>query len=487
MNFKQKIQVLLSSNNYLIYIETEEEERLEYILNTISNKKLKKNICNWNFVDGYINNPNYIQKGKKNPLEALEIISSNKDSNIDIFFLKDFYYFINDISISRKLKNTEKWLKKYRKYIIISGQVKQIPYELKEYITYIKFPLPNKEEIISEISRFINNSSKKYKNVQDNIHRAYIGYTINKIRKSISQLLVLNLSEADIIQKILKEKEEIIAQTDMLEFYSTNKTKINVGGLVNLKKWLKVRRLTFTKQATMYGARVPKGILLVGIQGTGKSLSAKAISKEWNLPLLKLDISKIFAGILGESENKINKAIETSESISPCILWIDEIDKIFTQNINNTDSGTTLRVTNIFLTWLSEKKKKVFVIATANNINNLPIEILRKGRFDEIFFVDLPKFYERINIFQIHLREVRPLTWHKYNIYYLSKISRKFSGAEIEQSIIEAMYEGFYHNREFTTKDIEKAINNMIPLSKTEIEKIDKLRKWGHSGKIRLA
>lgn len=487
MDFTKEIRVLLSSNNYLIYIETQEEERLEYILNTINDQQFKTNICNWNFIDGYINNPNYIQKGKKNPLEALDIIFSNEDSNAKIFLLKDFYHFINDVSISRKLKNTEKWLKKYKKYIIISGQGKQIPYELKEYITYIKLPLPNKKEIIIEISRFIDNSHNKYKQVKDKICRAYIGYTINRIRKSISQLIVLNLSETDIIQKILKEKEAFITQTDMLEFYSTNKTKINVGGLGNLKKWLKVRQLTFTKQASVYGARIPKGILLVGIQGTGKSLSAKAISTEWNLPLLKLNISKSFAGILGESENKINKAIETSESIAPCVLWIDEIDKIFTQNINNTDSGTTLRVTNIFLTWLSEKKKDVFVIATANNINNLPIEILRKGRFDEIFFVDLPKFHERINIFQIHLKKVRPLTWYKYNIYYLSKISKKFSGAEIEQSIIEAMYEGFYQNREFTTKDIEKAINEMIPLSTTEIEKIDKLRKWGHSGKIRLA
>nr|CRF40022.1 Hypothetical protein ycf46 [Laurencia snackeyi] len=486
-NFKKEIQVLLSSNNYLIYIETQEEERLEHILHTINDQQLNKNICNWNFIDGYINNPNYIKKGKKNPLEALDAISSKNDSNIKIFFLKDFYYFINDISISRKLKNTEKWLKKYRKYIIITGQGKQIPYELKEYITYIKLPLPNKKEINTEISRFFDKSDNKYKKVKDDICKAYIGYTINTIRKSISQFIILNLSEVDIVSKILKEKEKIIAQTDILEFYPTNKTEINVGGLVNLKKWLKVRKLTFTKQANAYGTRIPRGILLVGIQGTGKSLSAKAIATEWNLPLLKLDISKIFAGILGESESKINKAIEMSESISPCILWIDEIDKIFTQNINNTDSGTTLRVTNIFLTWLSEKKNDVFIIATANNIYNLPIEILRKGRFDEIFFVDLPKFKERINIFQIHLKKVRPLTWYKYNIYYLSKISRKFSGAEIEQSIIEAMYEGFYENREFTTKDIEQAINNMIPLSTTEIEKINKLRKWGHSGKIRLA
>nr|ARW68607.1 hypothetical protein [Palisada sp.] len=487
MDFIQDIKVLLSSNNFLIYIETEEEERLEYILKKINDGELKKNICIWNFIDGYTNNPNYIQKGIKNPLETLELISNSENSNIKIFFLKDFCHFINDMSISRKLKNTEKWLKKHNKYIIISGQRRNIPHELREYITYIKLPLPNTKEIKTEIDLFINTSNNKYQKIKENVYRAYIGYTISKIRKSISQLIINDSSESNIIDNILKEKEKFIEQTDILDFYYNHEQIVKVGGLTNLKEWIKIRQLAFTKKATMYGAKIPKGILLVGIQGTGKSLSAKAISIEWNLPLLKLDISKIFAGILGESENKIKRAIETSESISPCVLWIDEIDKVFTHNLNNNDSGTTLRVTNIFLTWLSEKKRNVFVIATANTINNLPIEILRKGRFDEIFFVDLPKFHERMNIFQIHLKKIRPLTWQKYNIYYLSKLTRKFSGAEIEQSIMEGMYSGFYKNREFTTQDIAQAIKNMIPLSTIEGEKISKLRKWGHSGKVKLA
>nr|YP_009391548.1 hypothetical protein [Laurenciella marilzae]ARW59692.1 hypothetical protein [Laurenciella marilzae] len=487
MDFQEEIQILLSSNNFLVYIETEEEDRLEHILYQINDKQFKKGICTWNFIDGYTNNPNYLQRGKKNPLETLETISKQEDSSIKIFFLKDFYHFINDMSVSRQLKNTEQWLRQYKKHIIISGRGKKIPQELKEYITYIKLPLPNRKEVAIEISRFIDTSGNKYKEIKDQINEAYLGYTIKRIRKSISQLIVRNLPETDIIQHILKEKEKLIEQTDILEFFYTNKKIIKVGGLNNLKHWLKVRQLAFTKEATIYGAKIPRGILLVGIQGTGKSLSAKAISIEWNLPLLKLNMGKIFTGILGESETKIKKAIETSESISPCILWIDEIDKVFTQNINNNDSGTTLRVTNIFLTWLSEKKKDVFIIATANTISNLPIEILRKGRFDEIFFVDLPKFWERANIFQIHLKRIRPLTWYKYNIYYLSKLSRKFSGAEIEQSILEGMYAGLYQSREFTTADIAQAIHNMIPLSITEIEKIDKLRKWGYSGRIKLA
>nr|ARW60102.1 hypothetical protein [Laurencieae sp.] len=487
MNFEQEIMSLLSSNNFIIYIETEEEERLQYILKTINNKQFDKKICSWNFIDGYTDNPNYIQSGIKNPLETLEVISNIDDTNIQIFFLKDFYNFINDLSIGRKLKNTQDWLKKHNKYIIMSGIGKKIPSTLKEYITYIKLPLPNKKEVLNEIERFISTSSQKYQDLQENICKAYIGYTINKIRKSISQIVTDNLPEDKIMKHIIKEKEKFIEQTNILELHYPSEDTIEIGGLTNLKHWLKIRYSVFTKNAVNYGIKIPKGIILVGIQGTGKSLSAKAISIKWKLPLLKLDISKIFAGILGESESKIKKVIETCETISPCVLWIDEIDKIFIQNINHNDSGTTSRVTNIFLTWLSEKKKDVFIIATANTINNLPVEILRKGRFDEIFFVDLPRLRERMNIFQIHLKKVRPFTWYKYNIYYLGKLSRKFSGAEIEQSIIEGMYIGFYQNREFTTRDIEKAIKNMIPLSMTEEQKILKLREWGYSGKIKLA
>ena len=487
MNFKEKIKVLLLSNNFLIHIETEEEERLEYILNQVNNEIFKQNICIWNFIDGYTNNPNYTKKGIKNPLETLDAISNNENTNVNIFFLKDFCYFINDIGVTRKLKNIDQWLKKHKKYIIMSGKGKKIPNELKEYIKEVKLPLPNEKEIKNEIQRFIDVSDIKYKIVKDDISRAYAGYTINRIRKSVSTLIIDNLSETNIVEKILEERENIVKRTNLLEFYYKNEKPIKIGGLTNLKNWLKIRKLSLNKKAIMYGAKPPKGIILVGIQGTGKSISAKAIAMEWNLPLVKLDISKIFSGLLGESENKVKTAIEMCESISPCILWIDEIDKIFIKNVTNNDSGTTLRVTNILLTWLSEKKKDVFIIATANTIKNLPIEILRKGRFDEIFFVDLPKFKERINIFYIHLKKIRPLTWYEYNIYYLSKLTKKFSGAEIEQAIIDGMYRGLYQKREFTTKDIVNAIKQMIPLSKTEEERIIKLRQWGYSGKVKLA
>ncbi len=487
MNFAKEIKILLTSNNFLVYISTEEENRLEYILKYTTDKLFKQKIFVWNFIDGYIENPNQSLNCKQNPLEALDTISYYHNTKIKAFILKDFHHFLNDISINRKLKNLYNYLKNNNQYVILCGGNTNIPLELKEYIKYMKMPLPNEKEILDEIKFFLqktNISSIDYKNI---IARSYKGLSIERVRKSISRIILTKLSEQDVIKEILQEKQKIFDNTEGLEFYLPTNSKLEIGGLSNLKKWLTVRKFTFTKKAYAYGITMPRGILLVGIQGTGKSLSAQIISLKWDLPLFKMDISKVFASVLGESENKIKKIINTCTQNSPCILWIDEIDKIFNELNNNNDSGTKQRVTNIFLTWLSEKQEEVFIFATANTINKLPIELLRKGRFDEIFFVDLPNFVERLQIFEIHLKKVRPTTWNKYNIYYLSKISKGFSGAEIQQVITEAMYIAFYEKREFNTIDIINAITKMIPLSKTERNKILSLRHWGYSGKVNIA
>lgn len=231
----------------------------------------------------------------------------------------------------------------------------------------------------------------------------------------------------------------------------------------------------------------PRGLLLIGIQGTGKSLTAKAIATEWQLPLLKLDVGKLFGGIIGESESRLRQMIEVAEAISPCILWIDEIDKAFSINDNKGDSGTSNRILATFISWLSEKTKPVFVVATANNIDLLPLELIRKGRFDEIFFLDLPKKREREQIFKIHIQEFRPKTWNMFDYSKLALLSECFSGAEIRQSIIEGMYHAFYEKREFTTEDICFALRELIPLAQLENNQTLKLQSWASSGRIRSA
>jgi SpoVK/Ycf46/Vps4 family AAA+-type ATPase len=217
-------------------------------------------------------------------------------------------------------------------------------------------------------------------------------------------------------------------------------------------------------------------LLLIGLQGTGKSLTAKAIANDWKLPLLKLDVGKLFGGIVGESESRLR-----------CILWIDEIDKAFSSSESKGDSGTSNRVLGTFVSWLSEKTKPVFVIATANSIDSLPLEIIRKGRFDEVFFLDLPQKVEREEIFKIHLQQFRPSTWENFHYSELAQLTESFSGAEIRQTIIEAMYQAFYEKREFTTNDIRNAVAELIPLAKIENAQMLKLKKWATSGRIRLA
>jgi SpoVK/Ycf46/Vps4 family AAA+-type ATPase len=289
------------------------------------------------------------------------------------------------------------------------------------------------------------------------------------------------------IKLLLNEKKQIISQTEILEYWSVDDTISKIGGVDNLKNWLKKRQTSFGIQAYNYGLPTPRGLLLVGIQGTGKSLTAKAISNEWELPLLKLDVGKLFGGIVGESESRLRQMIEVAETISPCILWIDEIDKAFSNSNSTGDSGTSNRVLATFISWLSEKTKPVFVVATANNVDILPLEIIRKGRFDEIFFLDLPQKQEREQIFRIHIQEFRPNRWELFDYSKLAQLSEAFSGAEIRQSIIEAMYHAFYEEREFTTEDICLALTQLIPLSQLETNQTLRLKNWAVSGRIRLA
>ena len=486
MNFETEIILSISSKLSILYVITNEEQRLEHILSKVSQKIFKTSIATWDFINGYSNNPNESQKAIRNPLQALEIIEQYS-SNPKIFLLKDYHVFLNDSSIIRQIKNLKISLKQTNNCIIISSYSSQIPSMLNDCIYTLNMPLPNEYEIEIEVKKILSMTQLNNIDQINLLTNAYKGFSINKIRESLSYIILSNQSFNESISYIEKEKRKIIQQTDILDFYPRTNNLKDLGGLYNLKQWLNIRKCAFSDKANNYGLPNPKGLLLVGIQGTGKSLSAKAISQEWNLPLFKLDISKIFASLVGESEKRLRKAIEMSEQCKPCILWIDEIDKAFTREQSFNDSNTTNRVLGIFLTWLSEKRSSVFVVATANNLTNLPMEITRKGRFDEIFFLDLPQYPERIQIFTIHLKKIRPLTWFNYDINYLSRITSQFSGAEIEQVIIEAMYYSFDEDREFTTQDIIKSINKTVPISFVDQDKIRKLQEWAYSGKVRIA
>jgi len=252
-----------------------------------------------------------------------------------------------------------------------------------------------------------------------------------------------------------------------------------VGGLANLKSWLHKRKNAFTESAAQYGLpENPKGLLIIGIQGGGKSRASKAIASYWSLPLLRLDIGKIFSGIVGSSEENLRSVIKTAESVAPCIMWLDEIDKAFSSTNFSSDSGTSSRIFGTFLTWMQEKKAPVFVVATANDVSNLPPELIRKGRFDDIFFVDLPDDDERSEIWEIHLKQ-RNFNLHDFHLPSLVEHSIGFTGAEIEAAIISGMYEGFSDEmRPINTVDILRELKESVPIYITMKEKIEALRKW---------
>jgi len=489
MTFNNELNLFLKARYPIIYINTIEEDRVEYVIRKNVKTNLKRSIYSWDFVDGYTNNPNNQGFGNRNPLQALELIERLNPETPAIFLLKDFNRFLNDLAISRKLRNLSRLLKLQPKTIIIIGSELNIPLELQDLITVLQFQLPTEEEIILELQRLIKSLKIKVDTkLFESLTRSCQGMSLERIRRVLSKIIATYKTiNENSISILLNEKKQIISQTEILEYSSVNEKFDNLGGLKNLKEWLKKRQTAFSSQAINYGLPTPRGLLLIGIQGTGKSLTAKAIANDWKLPLLKLDVGKLFGGIVGESESRLRQMISVTETISPCILWIDEIDKAFNNSQNRGDGGTSNRVLGTFVTWLSEKTKPVFVIATANSIDYLPLEIIRKGRFDEIFFLDLPQRSEREEIFKIHLQQFRPGSWKNFNYKELAQITDSFSGAEIRQAIIEAMYQAFSEKREFTTNDIKESIKDSIPLANIENDQMLKLKEWATSGRIRLA
>jgi ATP-dependent 26S proteasome regulatory subunit len=487
MTFEEELLLLIKTKSPFIYIVSSEEERVEYAIRKLMIASINRFVYTWDFVNGF--NPMIGSEGfRRNPFEALTRIRTVFPSLPALFIFKDYSTFFSDLSISRELRNLIPTLRSQPKTIIFINDEKQVPIDIIDKFVFLELSLPTVSEIEKELSRLLQTLGQPIEqNHFDLLVNSCQGLSLEKIRymiaKSISLNKKINLSTVDLI---LEEKRQKISQTEVLEFWRTSDSLKDIGGLEGLKGWLSKRRLHFTESAKNYGLPMPRGILLVGVQGTGKSMTAKAIANDWFLPLLRLDTGRLFGGVVGESERRIREMIEITESLAPCILWIDEIEKSLSASSQTGDSGTSNRIVSTLLTWLAEKKSFVFVVATANNLESLQLEFIRKGRFDEIFFLDLPTKNERSSIFEVHLKSFRPESWFTYDINELSRLTPYFSGAEIRQLIIEAMYQAFSENREFKTQDIINEIDNCIPLAKLNQEAIQRLQSWARSGRIRL-
>ena len=485
----EQIDVMIRARYPILYIVSSEEARVIKLLE--KNFSEEKKIYVWSQTSGFRNVADYDQIGTEQsfPLEALRYIHENKENAI--FILSDFHTFLTerDPDVIRLLKELSEVLKKSKKNVVILSPILSIPPELEKEITIIDFPLPDNAEInqiLERIHRVILNQNKvKIKlneEKKEQIIKTLAGLTQNEIENVLYKSLV---EEKDYsLDIIIKEKEQIIRKTGILEYFHSQENLNQIGGLSNLKNWIIKRKHAFKDKARNFGLPYPKGLLLIGVQGCGKSLCCKAIANIWNFPLLRLDVGAIFQGIVGSSENNIRKAIKLAESIAPCILWVDEIEKGFAgvQTSSFSDAGTTARVFGTFLTWMQEKTAPVFVVATANRIDILPPEFLRKGRFDEIFFIDLPNKQERREIFEIHLKK-RKREVTKFDLDALVDSSERFSGAEIESAVISALFDAYEDNLQNEKNDLETRhilanLETLVPLATFMKEEIEGMRRW---------
>ena len=435
-----------------------------------------------------------------NPINALAYIEDfNKPA---ILILKDVHSLLGakggrtDYDFIRKIRDVAGSLKnaEFPKNVVITAPSLLLPDDLQKDITVVDFNLPTLEELKNLLNEMIEMNEGTgitiglNENSKEKLCKAAQGLTLQEAENAFARAMVTTgqLTEEE-LEIILEEKCQVIKKTGILEFVNTNLKIDDVGGLENLKRWLTKRNNSWLDKAQEdYNLPAPKGVLVTGISGTGKSLTAKAISSMWQLPLLRLDVGKIFSGLVGSSEENMRKAIQTAEAVAPSILWVDEIEKGFGSSTGEMDGGTSTRVFGTFLTWMQEKTKPVFVIATANNISRLPAEMLRKGRFDEIFFTDLPTFSERKIIFKLHLeKKLKDSISKKFNISdellnSLSQATEGFVGAEIEQVVVSALFEAFAENRQLQEEDLFRVIKNTIPLSTTQAEQILTIREWAN-------
>jgi ATP-dependent 26S proteasome regulatory subunit len=487
-DFGREVEALIRARYPIVYAVTWEEARLERDLLEVA-QRLKKDLLSWTITVGFQRLPDgKPESGTTDPLRALSYVLESKDNCL--FLLKDFDPYLTDPTLVRRLRDVARELKTSYKSVLICSPVLRIPDHLEKDITVLDYDLPTRDDVRALLERIVDQVKSNPRITIDlqeadkeSLVNAALGLTTQEAENVFAKAVVVDsaLTASD-VAIVLAEKQQIIRKSGLLEYYAADEQFGDVGGLELLKDWLRKRGHAFSERARQFGLPYPKGALLLGVQGCGKSLCAKAVSGLWNLPLLRLDVGALFSGIVGSSEQNVRRAVRVAESISPCILWLDELEKGFSgvKSSDASDSGTTARVFGSFIQWMQEKTKPVFVIATANDVQALPPELLRKGRFDEIFFVDLPDDEDRADIFDIHLRK-RDRNPESFNLPDLARAADGFSGAEIEEAVVSALYDAFDAERDLTQEDLSTSIAATVPLSTTMRERLQELRSWAQS------
>ncbi|MGB0862645.1 MAG: AAA family ATPase [Saprospiraceae bacterium] len=499
------IKLMLKANYPLLYLTTAEYNRITQKLRSVA-FRMEYHFHSWDCVSGLKTHQRKSQSHKlekvkkhqkhgetKDYIGFLEYLQHIENDNKEIFLMEDFHKYFSESEVIVHLRKLSTIFRYKNKHLVLLSPFFKLPSELEKYITIINVPLPDKFDLKKRLNQILKGHQI---NINEDLKQVLIGAALGLTDTEADLAFRLamektGLESADAVRVIANEKQQIIKKSGLLDYYQVSEDlDKSVGGLQNLKTWLKLRQKAFEPNAKRIFKKPlpePKGILLLGVPGCGKSLTAKCIASLWKQPLLRLDIGKIFQAEVGSSEHNIRQAIATAEAVAPCVLWIDEIEKGLNVGSGEKDGGTNSRVFSTILTWMQEKTKSVFLVATANDISQLPPELLRKGRFDEIFFVDLPTHEERKNIFKIHLEKYGQNTISDYK--YLAEQSQYFNGAEIEEVVKEALFLSYIeddNSSQISIKHLEKAIEPLVPLSQTMSNKINKLRNWA-STRARLA
>lgn len=501
-SFQNSLVILAKARFPVLYVETFEERRaLAAIRSALEGGLLStpRSVHTWSITTGLVDPEGRVNPGTTDPLRALDA-AQHVDRAAAFVFL-DLHAHMGDgtrpadPAIVRKLRELAADFQNgpLARTLIIVAPALRIPPELEKDVHILDFPLPDETAIRRILDNLIaaNAGNRRLRinlteTDKDRLVRASLGLTETEAEGALALAMAADgVLDADDVTTVLQEKKQAVRKTGLLEYVDTDIDLAWVGGLDNLKRWLRRRDNSWLAEAAEYGIPAPRGVLITGVPGCGKSLTAKAVAASWRLPLLRMDIGKVFSGIVGSSESNLRTAIRSAEAAAPAVLWVDEIEKGFSGVGATGDSGTASRVFGSFLTWMQEKTAPVFVIATSNNVQSLPPELLRKGRFDEIFFVDLPAPGERAQIWGLHVRKHINTAPHHAGFAFddalradLVLATEGFSGAEIEQAVIAGLFDAFSERRHITGDDLRLAVERSVPLSVTQAESLAALRAW---------
>ncbi len=479
---QHELKTLILSFHSVVAVDTVEEERVASLVAAVASE-LDMPVFEWTLTSGLTSQTTeWANRSTAQPLEVLQHLATLQVEGI--FLLKDFARHLEDAAVCRAFRDVADAFARTHATLLVTGAGHAFPPDADAHVVHFEMALPGAEEleqVVATVARSLRDRTGADVTLSraelGELVQALTGLTCNQARQAVARAILSDgrLCGED-VARVRREKAKALGQDGLLEYLPHEDNPFELGGFKRLREWLERARIGFTDQARELGLDPPRGILMVGVQGCGKSLAAKSIAREWRQPLLKLDAGRLYDKFIGESEKNLRRALETAEALAPCVLWIDELEKAFASVANgDQDGGTSQRIFATLLTWLQEKKEAVFVVATANDVFRLPPELMRKGRFDEIFFVDLPDASERADIFDIHLRRRKqePLF---FETQQLVDASAGFSGAEIEQAVIASLYAALYAGEDLTSAHLLRELDGTVPLSKTRREDVERLR-----------